>query len=61
MNLTKIDQKISKSFSLKTIFAFSVLLAMFASMTFDKTIKFLIKVFKIMHFNNARTITVDDV
>ena len=30
-------------------------------MIFDKTIKFSTKVFKIIHFNNARTIIVDDV
>ena len=60
MNLTKTDQKTSKSCSSKTIFAFSVLFTVFASMIFDKKIEFLTKVFKIMHFNIARAITVDE-
>ena len=57
----KTDQKTSKSFSSKTIFTFSILFAVSASMTFDKTIKSFTKVFKIIYFNNARAITVDDV
>ena len=59
--MMKIDQKTSKSFSSKTIFAFFVLFIMFALMTSDKTIEFFTKIFKIMHFNNARAIIVNDV
>ena len=61
MKLISTDQTSSKSFSSKTTFAFSVLFVVFASMTFDKTIKFFTKVFKIIDFNNAHAIIVNDV
>ena len=61
MKLIKIDQKINKSFSLEITFAFSVLFAVFTSITFNTTIKFITKVFNFMHFNNAHAIIVHDV
>ena len=60
MNLMRIDQKTSKSFNLKTIFASFVLFAVFATMTFNKIIESFTKIFKIMHFNNACAITADE-
>ena len=61
INSIRTDQKISKSFNFETIFAFFILLAIFASMMFDKTIESFTKVFKILYFNNVRTIIVNDV
>ena len=61
MNLIKIDQKTNKSFSLETIFASSVLSAISAQITSEKIIESFIKVFKIMHLNNVRTVIVDEV
>ena len=61
INLIETDQKTSKSFSFETVFAFSVLSATSAQITFKKIIKFFIEAFKIMHFNNAQTIIVDEV
>ena len=61
MNLISTDQTSSKSFSSKITFAFFVLFAVSVSIISDKTIEFFTKVFKIIHFNNARAIIVDDV
>ena len=61
INLIKIDQKTNKSFSSEIAFASSVLSVISTQITFEKIIKFFIKVFKIMHFNNAQTIIVDKV
>ena len=61
INLIETDQKTNKSFSSETIFAFSVLSAVSTQIMFKKIIEFLIKVFKIMHFNNARAIIVDKI
>ena len=61
IDLIKTDQKTNKSFNFKTIFALFILSAISTQITFKKIIKFFIKVFKIMHFNNARTIIVDEI
>ena len=61
IDLIKTNQKTNKFFSLETAFASSVLSAISTQITFKKIIKFFIEVFKIMHFNNARTIIVDKV
>ena len=61
IDLIRTNQKINKSFSFKTIFAFSVLSTAPIHIMFEKIIEFLIEVFKIMHFNNARTVIVDEV
>ena len=61
IDLIETNQKTNKSFNFKTTFAFSVLSAISVQITFKKIIEFFIEVFKIMHFNNARTIIVDKV
>ena len=52
---------INKSFSSETAFASLVLLTTSIQIMFDKIIESFIEAFKIMHFNNARTIIVDKV
>ena len=61
IDLIKIDQKTNKSFSFETTFASSILSAISIQITFKKIIESFIEVFKIMHFNNARTVIVDKV
>ena len=61
IDLIKTNQKTNKSFSFETVFALSVLSAISTQITFKKIIEFLIEAFKIMHFNNARTVIVDEV
>ena len=61
IDLIKTNQKINKSFSFETIFAFFVLSATSTQIMFKKIIKSFIEAFKIMHFNNTRTIIVDEV
>ena len=53
IDLMKTNQKINKSFSSETAFAFSVLSAISTQITFKKIIESLIEAFKIMYFNNA--------
>ena len=61
IELIKTNQKTNKSFSSETAFAPSVLSAISIQITFEKIIEFLIETFKIMHFNNARTVIVDEI
>ena len=61
INLIETDQKTSKSFNSETTFPLFVLPAASTQITFEKIIKSFIETFKIMHFNNARTIIVDEV
>ena len=61
IDLIKTNQKTNKSFSSETAFAFSVLSAVPTQITFEKIIEFFIEAFKIMHFNNARAVIVDEV
>ena len=61
IDLIKTNQKTNKSFSFETTFAPSVLSMISSQIIFEKIIKSFIEVFKIMHFNNARTVTVDKV
>ena len=61
INLIRTNQKTNKFFSSETAFASSVLSAISIQIMFKKIIKFFIEVFKIMHFNNARTVIVDEV
>ena len=61
INLIKTNQKTNKSFSSETVFTLSVLSTISIQITFEKIIEFLIETFKIMHFNNARTVIVDEV
>ena len=61
IDLIKTNQKTNKSFSFKTTFAPSVLSAISTQITFEKIIEFLIEIFKIMHFNNARAVIIDEI
>ena len=61
INLIETNQKTNKFFSFETTFASSILSAISTQIIFEKIIKSFIKVFKIMHFNNAQTIIVDEV
>ena len=61
IDLIETNQKINKSFSSETTFASSVLPAVPTQITFEKIIESLIETFKIMHFNNARAVIVDEV
>ena len=61
INLIKTNQKTNKSFSSETTFAFSILSALSTQITFKKIIESLIKTFKIMYFNKARAVIVDEV
>ena len=61
IDLVGTDQKTSKSFSSETAFASFVLPAAPIQITFEKIIESFIEAFKIMHLNNARAVTVDEV
>ena len=61
IDLIEIDQKTNRLFSSETAFAPSVLSIISIQITFKKIIEFFIKIFKIMHFNNARAIIVDKI
>ena len=61
INLIRTNQKTNKSFNSKTTFALSVLSAIPTQIMFKKIIKFFIEIFKIMHFNNARAVIVDEI
>ena len=61
IDLIETNQKTSKSFNSETTFAFFVLSAASTQIMFEKIIEFFIETFKIMHFNNARTVIVDKV
>ena len=56
----KINQKISKSFNSKTVFASFVLFVVSISITFEKIIESFIKTFKIMQLNNVYAITANE-
>ena len=45
----------------KNVFVFLILSAIFTSVTSNKTIKFLIKIFKIMQLNNIKVVIANDV
>ena len=61
IDLIKTNQKTNMSFSSETVFALSILLTISTQIIFKKIIEFFIKAFKIMHFNNARAIIVDEI
>ena len=60
INLIKIDQKTNKSFSSKIIFVSFILSTISIQNTSEKIIESFIEIFKIMHFNNAQTVIVDE-
>ena len=61
IDLIKTNQKTNKSFSSETTFALPVLSTISTQIKFKKIIEFLIEAFKIMHFNNAQAIIVDEI
>ena len=61
INLIRTNQKTNKSFNFETVFASFVLSTISIQITFEKIIKSFIKTSKIIHFNNARAIIVDEV
>ena len=61
MNLIETDQKTNRSFSSETAFASSILSTISTQITFEKIIEFFIEAFKIMHFNSAQAVIVDEV
>ena len=61
IDLIEIDQKTNKFFNSETTFASSVLSAISIQIMFENIIEFLIKVFKIIYFNNARAVIVDKI
>ena len=61
IDLIRTNQKTNKSFNFETAFASSVLSAISIQITFKKIIEFFIETFKIMHFNNARAVIVNEI
>ena len=61
INLIRTNQKTNKFFNSETVFALSVLPAISTQIMFKKIIESFIETFKIMHFNNVRTIIVDEI
>ena len=61
MNMIRNDRIVVKSFIAKNVFISSILSIIIVSMISNKTIKFLIKVFKIMQLNNIKIVTANDI
>ena len=61
MNMIKTDRTVIKSFTVKNVFASSILSTIFASVILNKTIKFFTEAFKIMQLNNVKVVTANDV
>ena len=61
MNMIETDRTVIKSFTVENVFAFSILSAIFASVTSNKTIESFIKTFKIMQLNNVKIVIANDV
>ena len=61
MNIIKNDRIIAKSFIVKNIFILLILSAIAVFVISNKTIKFFIKIFKIMQLNNVKIIIANDV
>ena len=61
MNMIETDRIVIKSFIVKNVFASSILSAISASVTSNKTIKSFIEAFKIMQLNNVKIVTANDV
>ena len=61
INLVETDQKTNKSFSSETAFALFVLSTISTQITFEKIIESSIETFKIIHFNNAQAVIVDEI
>ena len=61
MNMIKNDRIVIKSFIAKNVFASSILSIIIVFVTLNKTIKFFIKIFKIMQLNNIKIMIANDV
>ena len=61
MNMIKNDRTVTKSFIAKNIFISSILSMIIVFVTSNKTIKFFIKILKIMQLNNVKIVTANDV
>ena len=61
MNMIETDRTVIKSFIIENVFTSSILSAISASVTSNKTIKFFIKIFKIMQLNSVKIVTANDV
>ena len=61
MNIIKIDHIVTKSFIIKNVFVLLILSTIFASVILNKTIKFFIKIFKIIQLNNVKVMTANHV
>ena len=61
MNMIKNDRTAAKSFTAKNVFVSLILSMITVSVTSNKTIKFLTKVFKIMQLNSVKVVTANDV
>ena len=61
MNMIKNDHIVTKSFIAKNVFVSSILLMIIVFMILNKTIKFFIKIFKIMQLNNVKVVIANDV
>ena len=61
INMIKNDCIVAKSFTAKNVFVLLILFMIIVFMTSNKTIKFFIKIFKIMQLNNVKVVTANDV
>ena len=61
MNMIKNDRIIAKSFIIENVFISLILSTIVVFMILNKTIKFFIKIFKIMQLNNVKVVTANDV
>ena len=61
MNMIKNDCTIAKSFIAKNVFASSILSIIIVFMILNKTIKFFIKIFKIIQLNNVKVVTANNI
>ena len=61
MNMIENDRIVTKSFIAKNVFISLILSIIIAFVISNKTIKFFIKVFKIMQLNNVKVVIANDV
>ena len=61
MNMIKNDRIVTKSFIAKNVFISSILSMIIVFIILNKTIKFFIKIFKIMQLNNVKIVIANDV
>ena len=61
MNMIKNDRIIAKSFIVENVFVLSILSTIAVFVISNKTIKFFIKIFKIMQLNSVKIVIANDV